>query len=166
MHKGDHRGAGYQNAAKSTGSTLINTIGTGDVNDIHPRNKKATAEMIADYEYSRLCGKTVKIPELYSLSLQDNALLLKFDQELDQNSPADAFVIAGKDLVAGKAKAELITPDTIKLTSDTVDEPFAVWYAWAENPRGFGLKTVSGIAVPPFRAALDNSLPIGKNLID
>ncbi len=153
-------------AAKTTGSTLINTIGTGDVNDIHPRNKKATAEMIADYEYSRLCGKTVKIPELNSLSRQDNALLLKFDQELDQNSPTDAFVISEKDLVAGRAKAEFTAPDTIKLTSDTVDEPFAVWYAWAENPRGFGLKTVSGITVPPLRAALDKSLPIGKNLIN
>ena len=153
-------------AAKATSSTLINTIGTGDVNDIHPRNKKATAEMIADYEYARLCGKPVKIPALQSLTIQGNTLLLKFDQDLDINSPADAFVIAGKDLVASEAKAEFIAPDTIKLTSNAVAEPFAVWYAWAENPRGFGLKTASGITVPPLRAALDNSLPVGKNLIN
>ncbi|MBQ4329066.1 MAG: hypothetical protein IJC27_05010 [Lentisphaeria bacterium] len=153
-------------AAKTTGSTLINTIGTGDVSDIHPRNKKEVAERIADYEYARLNGSAVKIPELLSIKAEGNALILKFDQKLDKNSSAEAFVIAGKDFEAFEATAEFVSDDTIKLTSNAVSEPFAVWYAWAENPRGFGLKATSGIAIPPFRAALDNTLPVGKNLID
>lgn len=153
-------------AAENTGSTLVNTIGFGDSLELHPRNKKAVAETIADYEYARFGGNKVKIPRLKKISAQNNALLLQFDQKLDKNSPADAFVIAGEDLIAHQANVRFLAPDTLELTSNAIEKPFAVWYAWAENPRGFGLRALSGIVVPPFRAALDDSLPIGKNLID
>lgn len=153
-------------AAKNTDSTLINTIGTGDVSDIHPRNKKETAETIAEYEYARLNGKSIEIPDLRSIETDGKALYLKFNQNLDRTSPVDAFVISGRDFEAFAADAEFVTDNTLKLTSPAVDKPFAVWYAWAENPKGFGLRSVSKIAVPPFRAALDNTLPTGKKLID
>ena len=153
-------------AAENTGSTLVNTIGSGDVCDIHPRNKKEVAERIADYEFARLSGNPVKIPRVKKVFLEGRGLVLQFDEELDRESPVEGFVIAGKELFAHEAAVRFLASDTIELTSEALEKPFAVWYGWAENPRGFGLKSLSGISVPPFRAALDGSLPVGKNLID
>lgn len=153
-------------AAKSTGSTLINTIGTGDVDDIHPRNKKATAEIIAAYEFERLGGKKTLIPGVESIFQAGNALQIRFDQELDTASYQGGIVIAGKDMNACEAEVKFISDNTIEVSAKEIASPFAVWYAWAENPRKFGLKAASGIPIPPFRAALDGSLPVGKNLID
>ena len=153
-------------ASENTGSTLISTIGTGDVMDIHPRNKKDTAELIAAYEFDRLNGNPVKIPALAEMKVQGRTLQLRFDQDLDRSSFNGGFVISGKDLTAFEADVSFTASNTIELTADAVDSPFAVWYAWAENPRCFGLKSLSGIDIPPFRAAADGSLPIGKNLID
>ena len=153
-------------AAKSTGSTLINTIGTGDAEDIHPRNKKACAELIATYEFERLNGKKTVITEVKSISLKDKSLQLVFNQALDPESFAGGMVVAGKDMTAFEAQVKFTSQNTIEVSADEVAEPFAVWYAWAENPRKFGLKSVCGIPVPPFRKALDHSFPVGKNLID
>ena len=153
-------------AAKNTGSTLVNTIGSGDVCDIHPRKKKEVAERIADYEFARLNGNPVKTPAVKRIAAEGRGIVIQFDEALDRNSPVEGFVMAGKELFAYEATVRFLTADTVELTSEALEEPFAVWYGWAENPGGFGLKSLAGINVPPFRAALDGSLPVGKNLID
>ena len=78
----------------------------------------------------------------------------------------EVIVIAGKDMVAYEAECTAVAPYTLQLSAPEVAEPFAVWYAWAENPRFHDLRTADGEEMPQFRAALDNSKPIGRNLID
>ena len=76
------------------------------------------------------------------------------------------FAIAGKDMVAHAAECEITDKNTAAVYSPVVAEPFAVWYAWAENPRYCELKAADGTSVSPFRMALEGVLPQGKNLID
>ena len=93
-------------------------------------------------------------------------LILKFDGDLALSGKVRGFAIAGKDMVAHTAECEITDKNTAAVYSPVVAEPFAVWYAWAENPRYFELKAADGTSVSPFRMALEGVLPQGKNLID
>ena len=63
------------------------------------------------------------------------------------------------------ATAAIVGPHTLRLRAEGLATPEAVWYAWAENPREATLRDVSGLPASPFRAALDGSAPVGRNLI-
>lgn len=153
-------------AAISTGSSTVVTLGTGDIVDIHPRNKKGLADKIVKAEIARLNGKAPIIPALLDIKKKNNSLLLKFNCCFTPVDHPRGVVIAGKDMVAFEAECTYYAPDTLQVSSGKVDDPFAVWYAWAENPRFHDLRTSDGEELPQFRAALDNSVPVGKNLID
>lgn len=153
-------------AALNTGSATVVTLGTGDVVNIHPTGKKALADRIVKAELARLNGNPATIPALTGITQKDNALLLKFNCSLAPvNSPKGVF-IAGKDMVAFEAECSSPAPDTLSVSSPQVTSPWAVWYAWAENPRFHELRTADGEELPQFRAALDDPKPVGKNLID
>lgn len=153
-------------AAQTTDSVLVVTIGSGDVVNVHPVNKKAVADSISEMETVRLNGGQLCAAGLSGMEKDGGALLLCFDQELDESAGSRGMVIAGKDMVAFEAECRFIAPNILKVWNKNVSEPFAVWYAWAENPRFHDLRTASGMPVSPFRAALDGSLPQGRNLID
>ncbi|MBR7121532.1 MAG: hypothetical protein IKC94_04745 [Lentisphaeria bacterium] len=153
-------------AAKLTGSSLVVTIGSGDVTDIHPVNKKAIADRIARDEAAKIAGKKYRLPQLQKISTSDGGVILNFDGALDTSSIPGSLIIAGKDMYAVKAEVRFTAPDTLFAYHPEVKEPFAVWYAWAENPRSTGLFSADQRPLSPFRAALDGSKPTGKNLID
>ena len=153
-------------AAEKTGSSLIVTIGSGDVLDIHPVNKKDIAEMIAADEAARLDGRKYHLPALQSIKEENGKLILKFDAPLNVDNIPGGMVVSGKDMFAFPAECSFTAADTLCVGSSQVSEPFAVWYAWAENPRYLGLFSADNRPLSPFRAALDGSKPVGKNLID
>ena len=66
---------------------------------------------------------------------------------------------------AFRAQAELIDGHTLKVYAPEVAAPCAVWYAWADNPSHHTLKSITGEQSSPFRASLDEAMPIGKNMI-
>ena len=103
-------------------------------------------------------------PLLQSISRENNALILKFSGDAIADG-AEGFAVAGRDLQVYRAQAELIDEHTLKVYSADVAEPFAVWYAWADNPEKHSFKTVSGEQAFPFRASIDSTSPVGKNLL-
>ena len=67
------------------------------------------------------------------------------------HQPLRRFEIAGRDGVWKWAKAEIIAPDTVSISSDEVDRPVAVRYAWAANPEGANLVNSEGLPTSVFR---------------
>lgn len=148
-----------------TDSDCIVTLGYGDELEIHPPDKKVISDMIAQKEYCRINFSAIpQTVVLQSLKAEKNALILKFSG--DEISPVlSGFAISSKDMTVFKADAELIDGHTLKVYSSQVAEPYAVWYAWADNPSEHSFETVSGEKVSPFRAALDTNEPVGRNII-
>ena len=60
------------------------------------------------------------------------------------------FAIAGSDHKFVNAKAKIVGPAAIEVWSDTVSEPVAVRYAWADNPV-CNLYSAEGLPLTPFR---------------
>ncbi|MBR2509911.1 MAG: hypothetical protein IKB71_09220 [Lentisphaeria bacterium] len=154
-----------QQSCNESNSDCIITLGFGDVINIHPVNKKDVSEMIAEKEIRRISGlPAFKAPQFESMTCENNALILKFTGD-EIADGIDGFAVAGKDMQAYRAKAELIDRHTLRVYAPEVAAPYAVWYAWADNPSHHTLKSTTGEQASPFRASLDNPMPVGKNMI-
>lgn len=153
-------------AADENDCTLLVTLGSGDVLNLHPVDKYAVACRAVEVEIARLQGKKSRQVRVKSMTAEADRLILKFDGALALSGKVRGFAVAGRDMVAHAAECEIIDEKTAAVYSPVVAEPFALWYAWAENPRYFELKAADGSLLPPFRMALDGVLPQGKNLID
>jgi sialate O-acetylesterase len=60
------------------------------------------------------------------------------------------FAIAGRDQKFVNAQAKIFPPSTIEVWSDSVSEPVAVRYAWANNPV-CNVYSSEGLPLTPFR---------------
>jgi len=63
---------------------------------------------------------------------------------------AKGFAIAGKDSKFVWAKARIVAKNQVEVWSDTVSDPVAVRYAWADNPV-CNLYSRERLPVTPFR---------------
>ena len=60
------------------------------------------------------------------------------------------FSIAGADKKFVWASAKIVG-NTVVVWSDTIKQPVAVRYAWADNPEGANLYNKEGLPASPFR---------------
>lgn len=139
----------------NTGQAVI--IDLGEAQDIHPRNKQDVARRLARWALARDYG--IKIPyqsPLYkSTETKDNKITVTFDNVGGGLKPFDVpevrgFTIAGSDQVFHKARAKVVAPNKVEVSSDDVSQPVAVRYAWADNPV-CNLYGNGGLPVTPFR---------------
>lgn len=132
-------------------------IDVGEWNDIHPLNKKAVGERLAQAAKKVAYGEDIVAGgPLYTgykrkgdtivLNFKDigKGLIAKDGKELQQ------FSIAGKDGKLVSAQAE-IKGDKVIVYSPHVKDPVAVRYAWADNPEGANLYNKNGFPASPFR---------------
>jgi sialate O-acetylesterase len=66
------------------------------------------------------------------------------------DQPLAMFSIAGKDQIFHWADAKIIG-NQIRVSSSKVDQPVAVRYAWADQPKGANLYNLNGLPASPFR---------------
>ncbi|MFO0888492.1 MAG: sialate O-acetylesterase [Isosphaeraceae bacterium] len=138
-----------------TGEAVIIDIGEGK--DIHPRNKQDVAMRLARWALAKDYGVTVpcQSPTYASMSKQDGKIAVKFDhvdggfRPFDVNEPR-GFTIAGPDRKFVPAKAKIVGPNTIEVWSESISDPAAVRYAWADNPV-CNLYSNVGLPATPFR---------------
>jgi sialate O-acetylesterase len=138
-----------------TGEAVIIDLGEGK--DIHPKNKQGVADRLArwalarDYQVKIACQS----PAYQAMEKHANKIVLKFDhvggglKPFDVNDPR-GFAIAGSDRKFVSAKAKIVGPATVEVWSDSVSEPAAVRYAWADNPV-CNLYSAEGLPLTPFR---------------
>jgi sialate O-acetylesterase len=141
-------------ALPATGQAVITDL--GDVNDIHPRNKKDVGRRLARLALARTYAQP--IPDsgpVFAKTERDGAGLRVSFTELHGGLRAplntlSGFELAGEDKVFKPADAK-IEKDTVFVTSAEVPAPVAVRYAWRNAPVA-GLFNGEGLPAVPFRS--------------
>jgi sialate O-acetylesterase len=138
-----------------TGEAVIIDIGEGQ--DIHPRNKQDVAKRLARWALANDYAVKIRYqsPTYKSMEKKDGKIVLTFDHVGGGLKPFDfpavqGFAIAGADKKFVWAKAKLAGNNQVEVWSDSISDPAAVRYAWADNPV-CNLYSREGLPVNPFR---------------
>jgi sialate O-acetylesterase len=138
-----------------TGEAVITDL--GEASDIHPRNKQDVAKRLARWALARDYGVDIpyRSPTFQAMQIDGPKAILQFDhvgQGLDTFDVREpiGFAIAGEDKVFVHAEAKITGEDTVEVWSDSVANPVAVRYAWADNPI-CNVQSADGLPMTPFR---------------
>jgi sialate O-acetylesterase len=140
-------------ALPATGQAVI--IDIGDVNDIHPRNKKDVGRRLARLALARDYGFKIgdSGPVFEKAERKDDGFVVSFTRAqgglISPLNELGGFELAGEDQVFKPAQAR-IDGLTVIVTSSEVPVPVAVRYAWRIAPVA-GLFNKDGLPAVPFR---------------
>jgi len=139
---------------KNTGLALA--IDIGEAADIHPKNKQDVGYRLSLAARKVAYGEDLVYsgPMYRSMSRHGNKIVIKFDHVakglVARGGDLKQFAIAGADQKFYWAKA-VIEGKNVVVSSDKVEKPVAVRYAWAENPEGCNLYNSENLPASPFR---------------
>lgn len=139
----------------NTGQAVIIDLGEGK--DIHPKNKRDVAARLVRWALVKDYAMKFpyRSPEFKSIETNGNKAVLTFDCFGSSLRPFDVdqaigFALCGEDKVWHWAKGVVQGKDKVEVWSDSVANPVAVRYAWADNPV-CNLFSNEGLPVTPFR---------------
>ncbi|MCY2992928.1 MAG: sialate O-acetylesterase [Planctomycetota bacterium] len=139
---------------KNTG--LAVTIDVGEADDIHPKNKQAVGQRLAQWALAKTYGKEVVAcgPLVKSSQCEGGQITVAFDcvgggLAARDGGQLKGFAIAGEDKQFVWAEAKVVG-QTVVVSSPEVKAPAAVRYAWANNP-DCNLINQAGLPASPFR---------------
>ncbi len=139
----------------NTGQAVI--VDLGEAQDIHPRNKQDVAKRLARWALARDYGIDVpyQSPTYGSMETDDGKIVVSLENVGEGLKAFDVpdlkgFTISGSDRQFVPAEARIVGRDKVEVWSDTVSDPVAVRYAWADNPV-CNLYSRAGLPVTPFR---------------
>lgn len=140
-----------------TGQAVITDI--GNAIDIHPRNKKDVGYRLAQSVLKKTYGKDIlgEGPVYEKMEIDTNKIILYFSNtgkglatQKNKYGYLNGFAIAGNNRKFYYAKAN-ISGNKVIVSSDKVENPVAVRYAWANNPCDANLVNSDGLLASPFR---------------
>lgn len=139
----------------NTGQAVITDL--GEAHDIHPKNKQDVAKRLARWALAQVYGFDLvhRSPEFASMRVEDNKAILDFSHAgggldtFDVRQPR-GFAVAGENRQFVWADAKIVDEDTIEVSSESVENPVAVRYAWANNPIA-NVQNKEGLPLTPFR---------------
>jgi sialate O-acetylesterase len=146
-------------ALPNTGEAVIIDLGEGK--DIHPKNKQDVAKRLARWALADTYGRAgiaFRSPRYDSMEKRNGSIVLRFDnveptkaawRPFDVAQPI-GFTIAGEDRAFVDAKARILDDGRIEVSSESVADPVAVRYGWADNPI-CNMYSASGLPLTPFR---------------
>lgn len=126
------------------------TLDIGNVDNIHPGNKKDVGERLARWALAKDYGKKVVVsgPVYKSAKVANGKMILSFDYadqlEIKLRDGKNNFVIAGDDKLFTEAIVE-IKGKTLIVSSPNVKEPKAVRYCWSDITEG---TLFNGVGLP------------------
>jgi sialate O-acetylesterase len=141
-------------ALPNTGMAVA--IDIGEAADIHPKNKQDVGKRLAIAALKTAYNiDTVHTTPLYDHSqVSNDSVIVYFKTEelvtKDKYGYVRGFCIAGPDSVFHWAKA-YIRGTAVVVYNETVKQPVAVRYAWADNPGTLDLYNREGLPAAPFR---------------
>ncbi|MDR1557118.1 MAG: beta galactosidase jelly roll domain-containing protein [Tannerellaceae bacterium] len=136
-------------------TALAVAIDLGEANDIHPLNKKDLAKRLSLQARRIVYGEKIvsEGPVFESYETNGSKLILSFREGTNDLKPVNelkGFALAGTDDIFHPAKA-VIEGKKVVVWHDTITQPQAVCYAWANNPEGANLSNRSDLPASPFR---------------
>jgi sialate O-acetylesterase len=148
-------------------TAMASAVDIGEADDVHPRNKQEVGRRLALAALRIAYGKDIvhSGPVYRSMIEKDGKAHLRFMNTggglaAKDNAPLRGFAVAGADRKFVWAKAE-IEGDEVAVWSETVPEPAAVRYAWADNPE-CTLYNREGLPASPFRTDDWPGVTVGK----
>ncbi|RED98410.1 sialate O-acetylesterase [Marinoscillum furvescens] len=150
----------------NTGMAVLTDI--GEAKDVHPHNKMDVGDRLARWALAKNYGVDVEAvsgPLFSAVKHKKGRSIVKFEQvgsglmvgqkhlmeptkEVDE--PLVGFEIAGSDGVWYPAEATIAGKDKVMVSSDQVQEPVAVRFAWSSNPEGINLYNREGLPAATF----------------
>lgn len=145
---------------KVANTGMISTMDIGQVDNIHPRNKKDVGIRLSKLALNQTYGLEEIAylgPRFSSYQVKGNTLIVEFEQESiggglttrDGAAPKH-FYVAGEDKVFYPAVAKIVE-NQVWLTSDQVNSPIAVRYAFTNYPIT-NFQNEEGLPAFPFRS--------------
>jgi len=132
------------------------TIDIGEANSIHPLNKQEVGRRLALLAEKKVYGQNIIAsgPMYKSAVIRGKDIIITFTDAgsglaIRGTAPLKGFAIAGDDKKFYWASAR-IEGDKVIVSSDKVDAPVAVRYAWADNPE-CNLVNSEELPAVPFR---------------
>ncbi|TRX16257.1 sialate O-acetylesterase [Flavobacterium franklandianum] len=140
----------------NTGMAVITDI--GNAKDIHPTNKQDVGKRLAAIALNNVYGEKMVYsgPMYKSQEIKGNQIILTFDNigsglsTSDSNGILRGFEIAGSDKVFHSAKA-IIKKNKVIVTSESVPNPVAVHYGWADDDTEINLFNKEKFPASQFR---------------
>jgi sialate O-acetylesterase len=134
------------------------TTDIGEEKDIHPKNKQDVGYRLALQALKTVYGKPLinNGPVYKSMKVDSDKVSITFDTQgsklvvKDKYGYLKGFAIAGADKKFYWARAR-IRGNEITVSSEMVDAPVAVRYAWGNNPDDANLYNSEGLPASPFR---------------
>jgi sialate O-acetylesterase len=129
----------------------------GEANNVHPKNKQDVGRRLARLALAKTFGHEIAhdSPRYKSMYKQGDTILIRLRgvngrlQTVD-DKPVTGFAIAAADRKWLWADAKIVGNGEVEVHSDAVRDPFAVRYAWADNPV-CNLIDSARLPVTPFR---------------
>lgn len=136
------------------GTGMAVTIDVGEAGDIHPKNKQAVGDRLAQWALAKTYGKEIlACGPLYKAMKQDgDRIVVSFEYGEGlavRGEKLKGFAIAGEDKKFVWAEAK-IDGETVVVSSPEVKSPVAVRYGWANNP-DCTLVNKADLPASPFR---------------
>lgn len=132
-------------------------IDIGEANDLHPTNKEDVGKRLALAAEKIAYGDKSVVysgPIYQSMKIEGNKIIISFANIgsglIVKGGELKHFAIAGADKKFVWANAK-IEKDKVVVSSDSVTNPVAVRYGWADNPEGANLYNKEGLPASPFR---------------
>jgi sialate O-acetylesterase len=141
----------------NTGMAVTTDI--GDPMDIHPKDKQDVGRRLALIALNNLYGQTMEYsgPFYTSMEARGNKAVIRFTHTGSGLSTPDkygylrGFEIAGADQRWHYARAT-VEGNTVVVWQDSVPNPVAVRYGWADNASESNLFNKEGLPASPFRS--------------
>nr|WP_315148944.1 sialate O-acetylesterase [uncultured Flavobacterium sp.] len=140
----------------NTGMAVTTDI--GNAKDIHPTNKQDVAKRLATIALNDVYGKkqVCSGPMYKAMEIKGNQITVNFASigsglsTTDKNGNVKGFEIAGADNVFHLAKA-IIKDNKVIVSSESVPNPVAVHYGWADDDTEINLFNKENFPASPFR---------------
>lgn len=136
---------------------LIVTVDIGEANDIHPKNKLDVGRRSAWWALADVYHRNApKSPLLTKAEMKGFKVILTFENvgkglKIKDGDQLNEFAIAGVDKKWFWADAKIIGRNKVEVSSQSVNEPKAVRYAFNSDPRHPNLINDAGLPASPFR---------------
>ncbi len=151
----------------NSGQAVI--IDLGESHNIHPRNKMTVANRLVRWPLAKDYGFDIayQSPRYSGMEIVGNKIRISFDSVSEQGlysfdtDDIHGFSIAGDDQKFVWAEAKIVDPTTVEVWAEDIENPVAVRYGWANNPK-VNLYDYNGLPVTPFRTDDWKWLSAGK----
>ncbi|WP_167459391.1 sialate O-acetylesterase [Pedobacter jejuensis] len=147
---------------------MVTAIDVGDAANIHPKNKQEVGRrlaLLAEKQVYNLDADSLS-SSYESFKINGNSIQLKFKNVYDglksKSGILGNFQIAGANKVWYWANAKITSKNTIDVSSDKVQDPIAVRYAWEDNPAEANVINSKGLPLFPFRTDDWKGISYGK----